>query len=71
MRGCVRKVYVCVRAFMCLCFYEFSYLLVRLFPLGEFSGPISSFAECSFLGILRGDPQFLQVPSEAIHPSTS
>ena len=46
-------------------------LLLRIFPLGRVSGPNSWFPECSVLGILRGDPQFLHVPSDAIHPSPS
>ena len=42
-------------------------LLLRLFPLGGVSGPNS----CSVLCILQGDPQFLHVPSDTIHPSPS
>ena len=46
-------------------------LLLRLFPLGGVSGPNSWFPECSVLGILRGVPQCLHVPSDAIHPFPS
>ena len=46
-------------------------LLLRLFPLGGVSSPNSWFPECSLLGILRGDPQCLYIPSDAIHPSPS
>jgi len=47
------------------------YLLLCLFTLGGVSGLNSWFPECSVLGILQGDPQFLHVPSDAIHPSPS
>ena len=46
-------------------------LLLRIFPLGGVNGLNSWFPELSVLGILRGDPQVLHVPSDAIHPSPS
>ena len=54
----------------CLPVSRFRFLL-RLFPLGGVIGPNSWFPGCSVLGILRGDPQCLHVPSGAIHPFPS
>ena len=50
----------------CQFFLSSSLLLLHLFPLGGVSGPNSWFPECSVLDILRGDPQFLHIPSDAI-----
>ena len=54
--------------YMCGVYYESSFFLLRLFPPG---GVIAQIPECSVLCILRGDPQCLHIPSEAIHPSPS
>ena len=42
-------------------------LLLRFSPLVGVSDQNSLSPECSVLGILRGDPQFLHVPSQSIY----
>ena len=50
--------------------YENDLLLFpRFSPLGGVSGLNARPPEFSVLGILPGDPQFLHVPSDALHPS--